>query len=133
MVARTSMPVFPLPSRFTSLTLVASGAQDGGLPPPPPLPGPPQPVDRHRSALPSRRHQPWLGRKPRSAPSARLDESPPRSRRGGAGRLLRHLSDAVRGRPARQASCTDRSGGVGVAARARHLSGERRRSPFRLV
>ena len=38
---------------------------------------PQQPVDRRRSALSPRRHQPWLGRKPRPPPPARLDESPP--------------------------------------------------------
>ena len=39
----------------------------------------------------------------------------------------------LRRRLPRQASCTDRSGGAGVAARARHLPGGRRRSPGRLV
>ena len=43
-------------------------------------------LHRRRTALSPRRHQPWLGRKPRSAPPARLDESRPRSRRGRARR-----------------------------------------------
>src|SRR5437764_6282740 len=34
------------------------------------------------------------------------------------------VPDALRGRLAREASCADQSGGAGVAARARHLSGD---------